>query len=134
MKFDHQAVVPVDLSAAAASRWFETDLIFKIFSRNSNQKKVSVFGLTSAGCLKVSAHDLPLQLQTLYLPVTQPVPIGKAVHPLHCLLLSKQLSQSLVLPVQSIEGNADVDVGPLKVMYVYLGKYCYQTICRPSRT
>lgn len=46
----------------------------------------------------------------------KPVPIGKAVHPLRCLLQSKQLSQSLVLPVQSLEGNGDAqEIGPLKV-------------------
>lgn len=51
----------------------------------------------------------------------QPVPIGKAVHPLHCLLQSKQLSQSVVLPVQSMEGNSEAqEVGPLKVIYSFI--------------
>ncbi|XP_030261591.1 C2 domain-containing protein 3 isoform X3 [Sparus aurata] len=46
----------------------------------------------------------------------KPVPIGKAVHPLHHLLLSKQLSQSVILPVQSLEGNTETqEIGPLKV-------------------
>uniref|UniRef100_A0A8C2WW56 C2 domain containing 3 centriole elongation regulator n=1 Tax=Cyclopterus lumpus TaxID=8103 RepID=A0A8C2WW56_CYCLU len=46
----------------------------------------------------------------------KPVPIGKAVHPLRCLLQSKQLSQSVVLPVQSVEGNRETqEIGPLKV-------------------
>lgn len=56
VKFDHQSVVPVHLSAAAAKQWLETDLIFKIYSRNGDQKKVSVFGLTITDCLKGSAH------------------------------------------------------------------------------
>ncbi|XP_034404215.1 C2 domain-containing protein 3 isoform X2 [Cyclopterus lumpus] len=47
----------------------------------------------------------------------KPVPIGKAVHPLRCLLQSKQLSQSVVLPVQSVEGNRETqEIGPLKVL------------------
>lgn len=45
----------------------------------------------------------------------QPVFIGKAVHPLCCLLQSKQLTQSVVLPV-SVEGNSETkEIGPLKV-------------------
>ncbi|XP_040024846.2 C2 domain-containing protein 3 isoform X1 [Gasterosteus aculeatus] len=46
----------------------------------------------------------------------KPVPIGKAVHPLRCLLESKQLSQSVVLPVQSVEADGKTqEIGPLKV-------------------
>ncbi|XP_034557498.1 C2 domain-containing protein 3 [Notolabrus celidotus] len=46
----------------------------------------------------------------------KPVPIGKAVHPLRCLLQSKQLSQSVILPVLSVESNSGTqEVGPLKV-------------------
>ena len=48
----------------------------------------------------------------------QPVAIGKAVHPLRCLLQSNQLSQSVVLPVQNLEGNSETqEIGPLKVIY-----------------
>ncbi|XP_049431636.1 C2 domain-containing protein 3 isoform X2 [Epinephelus fuscoguttatus] len=84
VKFHQHSVFPVHFSTAAVKRWWETDLIFKIYSRKSDQKK--------------------------------PVPIGKAVHPLRCLLQSKQLSQSVVLPVQSVEGNSETqDIGPLKV-------------------
>uniref|UniRef100_A0A8C9XWC2 C2 domain containing 3 centriole elongation regulator n=1 Tax=Sander lucioperca TaxID=283035 RepID=A0A8C9XWC2_SANLU len=47
----------------------------------------------------------------------KPVPIGKAVYPLRCLLQSKQLSQSVVLPVQSVEENCETqEIGPLKVL------------------
>ncbi len=53
-----------------------------------------------------------------WLLLLQPVPIGKAVHPLRCLLQSKQLSQSVILPVQSLEGNSETrEIGPLKVIY-----------------
>ncbi|KAM9852878.1 C2 domain-containing protein 3 [Aulostomus maculatus] len=46
----------------------------------------------------------------------KPVLIGKAVHPLRCLLQSKQLSQCVALPVHSVEGNKDrQEIGPLKV-------------------
>ncbi|KAM9358901.1 C2 domain-containing protein 3 [Symphorus nematophorus] len=46
----------------------------------------------------------------------KPVLIGKAVHPLRCLLQNKQLSQSVVLPVQSLDGNNETqETGPLKV-------------------
>ncbi|KAK2912866.1 C2 domain-containing protein 3 isoform X2 [Channa argus] len=46
----------------------------------------------------------------------KPVPIGQAVHPLHCLLQSKELRQSVVLPVQNLEGNIKTrEVGHLKV-------------------
>ncbi|KAM3616832.1 uncharacterized protein V6R79_024159 [Siganus canaliculatus] len=84
VKFHQHAVFPVRLSAATVKQWWGTDLIFKIYSRRSDQKK--------------------------------PVPIGKAVHPLRCLLQSKQLSQSVLLPVQSLEGNRDIqELGPLKV-------------------
>ncbi|CAJ1065156.1 LOW QUALITY PROTEIN: C2 domain-containing protein 3 [Xyrichtys novacula] len=84
VKFHQHTVFPVHLSTAAVKQWWETDLVFKIHSRRSDQKK--------------------------------PVPIGKAVHPLRCLLGSKQLSQSVILPVQSVEGSSGVqEVGPLKV-------------------
>lgn len=84
VKFHQQSVFPVHLSTTAVKQWWGTDLLFKIHSRKSNQKK--------------------------------PVLIGKAVHPLRCLLQSKQLSQSVILPVQSLEGNSEMnEIGPLKV-------------------
>ncbi|KAM7399107.1 hypothetical protein PAMP_018399 [Pampus punctatissimus] len=84
VKFHQHSVFPVHLNTTAVKQWWETDLLFKIYSRKSDQKK--------------------------------PVLIGKAVHPLHCLLQSKQLSQSVVLPVQSVEGNSEMhEIGPLKV-------------------
>ncbi|XP_076591806.1 C2 domain-containing protein 3 isoform X2 [Chaetodon auriga] len=84
VKFQQHSVFPVHLSPAAVQKWWGTDLIFKIYSRKSDQKK--------------------------------PVPIGKAVHPLRCLLQSKQLSQSVILPVQSMNGNRETqEIGPLKV-------------------
>lgn len=50
----------------------------------------------------------------------QAVPIGEASHPLRCLLQSKQLSQSVVLPVQNMEGNDEFEeVGPLMVIYIF---------------
>ncbi|KAM6988093.1 C2 domain-containing protein 3 isoform 2-T2 [Tautogolabrus adspersus] len=84
VRFHQHTVFPVHLSTATVKQWWETDLIFKIHSRNSDQKK--------------------------------PVLIGQAVHPLRCLLQSKQLSQSVILPVLSVEGNCEMrEVGPLKV-------------------
>ncbi|XP_070762183.1 C2 domain-containing protein 3 [Enoplosus armatus] len=84
VKFLQHSVFPVHFSTATVKQWWGTDLIFKIYSRKSNQKK--------------------------------PVPIGKAVHPMRCLLQSKQLSQSVILPVQSVEGNSETqEIGPLKV-------------------
>uniref|UniRef100_A0A3Q3GKW4 C2 domain containing 3 centriole elongation regulator n=1 Tax=Labrus bergylta TaxID=56723 RepID=A0A3Q3GKW4_9LABR len=61
----------------------------------------------------------------------QPVLIGKAVHPLHCLLQSKQLSQSVILPVLNVEGNCEMrQVGPLKVTYCF---FClFQVDTKPT--
>lgn len=84
VKFHQHSVFPVHFSTAAVKQWWETDLIFTIYSRKNDQKK--------------------------------PVPIGKAVHPLRSLLQSKQLSQSVVLHVQSVEVNNETqEIGPLKV-------------------
>lgn len=48
--------------------------------------------------------------------VLQPVAIGKAVFPLRCLLQREQLSQTIILPVQSLQGTGESqDIGPLKV-------------------
>lgn len=83
VKFSQRSMFPVHLSTAAIKHWWETDLIFKIYLRRSDQKK-AIF-------------------------------IGKAVHPLHSLLLSKSLSQSLLLPVSLEEEKEAIDIGPLKV-------------------
>uniref|UniRef100_UPI003AACA4FA C2 domain-containing protein 3 n=1 Tax=Centroberyx gerrardi TaxID=166262 RepID=UPI003AACA4FA len=84
VKFDQRCVFPVHFSGATTQQWWGTDLVFRIYSRKSDQKK--------------------------------PVPVGEAVHPLHCLLQREQLSQSVVLPVQSLEGNSETqEIGPLKV-------------------
>ncbi|XP_047248201.1 C2 domain-containing protein 3 isoform X1 [Girardinichthys multiradiatus] len=84
VKFHQLSVFPVHFSAAAIKRWWETEIIFKIYSRKSDQKK--------------------------------PVAVGKAVHPLRSLLQSKELSQSVVLPVHSLEGvRGTQETGPLKV-------------------
>ncbi|KAM9441766.1 C2 domain-containing protein 3 isoform 3-T3 [Salvelinus alpinus] len=46
----------------------------------------------------------------------KPVAIGKAVFPLCCLLQREQLSQTIILPVQSLQGTGESqDIGPLKV-------------------
>ncbi|XP_047449775.1 C2 domain-containing protein 3 isoform X2 [Mugil cephalus] len=85
VRFQQLSVFPVHFSTATVQQWLGTDLIFKIYSRRSDQKK--------------------------------PVAIGKAVHPLHCLLESDQLSQSVVLPVESLQSSrATQEVGPLKVL------------------
>ncbi|XP_029302940.1 LOW QUALITY PROTEIN: C2 domain-containing protein 3 [Cottoperca gobio] len=84
VKFQQHSLFPVNFSTATVKKWWGTDLIFKIYSRKSDQKK--------------------------------PVPIGKAVHPLRSLLQSKQLTQSVVLPVQTVEGNSETqEIGPLRV-------------------
>nr|XP_046245495.1 C2 domain-containing protein 3 isoform X2 [Scatophagus argus] len=60
--------------------------------------------------------DLNFKIYSRTSDQKKPVPIGKAIHPLRHLLESKQLSQSVVLPVQSVEGNSEAqEVGPLKV-------------------
>lgn len=47
----------------------------------------------------------------------QPVLVGEAVHSLSCLLQKKQLSQTVVLPVQNMNGESEFrEVGPLKVI------------------
>ncbi|XP_035478063.2 C2 domain-containing protein 3 isoform X3 [Scophthalmus maximus] len=85
VKFLQRSAFPVRFGTAAVKQLCQIDLIFKIYSRRSDQKK--------------------------------PVPIGKAVQPLRCLLQSKQLSLSpVILPVQSLEGNSDTqEIGPLVV-------------------
>uniref|UniRef100_A0A3P8SCK6 C2 domain containing 3 centriole elongation regulator n=1 Tax=Amphiprion percula TaxID=161767 RepID=A0A3P8SCK6_AMPPE len=82
-RFQQLSVFPVHFSPATVQQWWDSDLLFKIYSRKSDQKK--------------------------------PVAIGKAVHPLRCLLDSKQLSHTVVLPVQSLDKNNEMhQVGPLK--------------------
>ncbi|XP_030600293.1 C2 domain-containing protein 3 isoform X2 [Archocentrus centrarchus] len=83
VNFQHLSVFPVSFSRATVEQWWESDLIFKIYSRKSDQKK--------------------------------PVAIGKAVHPLRCLLQSQQLSQSVILPVQREGSSERQKIGPLKV-------------------
>uniref|UniRef100_A0A3P8SAM6 C2 domain containing 3 centriole elongation regulator n=1 Tax=Amphiprion percula TaxID=161767 RepID=A0A3P8SAM6_AMPPE len=84
-RFQQLSVFPVHFSPATVQQWWDSDLLFKIYSRKSDQKK--------------------------------PVAIGKAVHPLRCLLDSKQLSHTVVLPVQSLDKNNEMhQVGPLKVI------------------
>ncbi|KAM6933309.1 C2 domain-containing protein 3 [Xenentodon cancila] len=91
VKFHQISVFPVHFSTAAVKHWWETDLIFKIYSRRSDQKK--------------------------------PVAVGKAVYPLISLLQTKQLSQPVVLPIQSLENNKGTqEIGPLKVSFE-LGKH-----------
>ncbi|XP_076002075.1 C2 domain-containing protein 3 [Genypterus blacodes] len=84
VKFQQHNVFPVHLNSTTVKLWWGTDLIFKIYSRKTDQKK--------------------------------PLLIGEATHPLRCLLESKQLSHSLVLTVQSVEGICETQqIGPLKV-------------------
>lgn len=85
VKFNQRSLFPVHLSTAAIKQWWKTDLIFKIYSRKSDQRK--------------------------------PVFIGKAVYPLRSLLLSTQLSQSLLLPVTVDQDSETRDTGPLKVSF-----------------
>uniref|UniRef100_A0A3Q2QQ88 C2 domain containing 3 centriole elongation regulator n=1 Tax=Fundulus heteroclitus TaxID=8078 RepID=A0A3Q2QQ88_FUNHE len=91
VNFHQLSVFPVHFNAAAIKRWWETELIFKIYSRKSDQKK--------------------------------PVAVGEAVHPLRSLLQSKELSQSLSLLVQSLEGTQDV--GPLRVIHLFYMHYFF---------
>lgn len=54
----------------------------------------------------------------------QPILIGRAVHPLSSLLQSKRLSQCVVLPVLSMEGNSEAqEAGPLKVTQYVIVKH-----------
>ncbi|XP_041850756.1 C2 domain-containing protein 3 isoform X2 [Melanotaenia boesemani] len=84
VKFHHLSVFPVHFNRATVKKWWDTDLIFKIYLRKSDQKK--------------------------------PLAIGKAVYQLCCLLQNDQLSQSVILPVQKLEGNNNTqEIGPLKI-------------------
>lgn len=83
VKFNQRSVFPIHLSTTAVKQWWETDIVFSIYSRKSDQKK--------------------------------PVFIGRAVHPLRCLLQSKQLCQTLLLPVSVERSSETKDIGPLKV-------------------
>lgn len=46
--FHHRSVFPVRLRKDTVKQWWVTDLIFKIYSRKSDQKKVSDFWLNMA--------------------------------------------------------------------------------------
>ncbi|XP_029699383.1 C2 domain-containing protein 3 isoform X2 [Takifugu rubripes] len=84
VNFHHLSVFPVRLTTATVRRWSETELIFKLYIRKSDQRK--------------------------------PVLIGKAIYLLNYLLQNKQLSQTVFLPVQNMEGDGEFSkVGPLKV-------------------
>ncbi|TNN01658.1 hypothetical protein fugu_011040 [Takifugu bimaculatus] len=84
VNFHHLSVFPVRLTTATVRRWSETELIFKLYIRKSDQRK--------------------------------PVLIGKAIYLLNYLLQNKQLSQTVFLPVQNMEGDGEFcKVGPLKV-------------------
>ncbi|KAM9734096.1 C2 domain-containing protein 3 isoform 2-T2 [Menidia menidia] len=84
VRFHQLSVFPVHFDRATVTKWWETDLLFKIYVRKSDQKK--------------------------------PVAVGKAAHPLRCLLQSSQLRQSVLLPVQNLEGSSGAQgIGPLKV-------------------
>ncbi|XP_070685639.1 C2 domain-containing protein 3 [Pempheris klunzingeri] len=63
--------------------------------------------------------DLNFKIYSRKSDQKKPVSVGEAVHPLRCLLQSKQLSQSVVLPVQSVMGNIDTtqEIGPLRVSF-----------------
>lgn len=45
VKFHHRSVFPVHFRKDVVKQWWVTDLIFKIYSRKSDQKKVSGFWL-----------------------------------------------------------------------------------------
>ncbi|XP_071352498.1 C2 domain-containing protein 3 isoform X2 [Trachinotus anak] len=60
--------------------------------------------------------DLIFKIYSRRIDQKKPVPVGRAVHPMRSLLQDKQLSQSVVLPVQSLEGNSEIkETGPLVV-------------------
>ncbi|KAJ3590477.1 hypothetical protein NHX12_008428 [Muraenolepis orangiensis] len=60
--------------------------------------------------------DLVFNLYSRNKSQQKPVPVGKAVYPLRCLLEREQLSQSVVLPVQRLDGAGEsLEMGPLKV-------------------
>ncbi|XP_054649779.1 C2 domain-containing protein 3 isoform X3 [Dunckerocampus dactyliophorus] len=85
VRFHQDSVFPVHFSKTAIEQWWATDLLFKIYSRRSDQKKVDV--------------------------------IGQATYPLRRLLQSKQLSQSLALPVYRREDNSQTqELGLLRVL------------------
>lgn len=45
VKFHQHSVFPVHFSTETVKKWWGTDLSFKIYSRKSDQKKVSSFGV-----------------------------------------------------------------------------------------
>ncbi|XP_054454467.1 C2 domain-containing protein 3 [Anoplopoma fimbria] len=81
-----------------------------------HQHSVFPVHFSTATVKKWWGTDLTFKVYSRKSDQKKPVPIGEAVHPLSCLLQSRQLSQSVVLPVQSLEGNGKTqEIGPLKV-------------------
>ncbi|CAN9510846.1 unnamed protein product [Ophioblennius macclurei] len=77
VRFQQAAAFPVRLGSAALRHWWESDLSFRIYCRDGEQKKAAAAAA-----------------------------VGEAVHPLRRLLQSERLHQSLVLPVQSAGRDA----------------------------
>ncbi|XP_069568432.1 C2 domain-containing protein 3 isoform X4 [Brachyistius frenatus] len=80
--------------------------------------QVSVFPVhfSPAAVKQLWETDLIFNIYTRKGHQKKPVAVGKAVHRLRHLLQSKQLSQDVVLPVLSLEGNSETqEIGPLKV-------------------
>ncbi|RVE65068.1 hypothetical protein OJAV_G00131770 [Oryzias javanicus] len=91
VKFQQISVFPVQFDPATLKLWQETELKFRIYSRNYNQKKA--------------------------------VAVGEAVYPMCRLLQSSQLRHSVVLPVQSMQGNVrNQEISHLK-MSLELGRH-----------
>uniref|UniRef100_A0A3Q3A8A3 C2 domain containing 3 centriole elongation regulator n=1 Tax=Kryptolebias marmoratus TaxID=37003 RepID=A0A3Q3A8A3_KRYMA len=80
--------------------------------------QVSVFPVhfSTAAIKQWWETDLTFKVYSRTSDQKKPVAVGEAVHPLRGLLQSKELSQSVAVPVQSLEGvHRTQEIGPLKV-------------------
>ncbi len=66
VKFQQRSVFPVHLSTSTVKQWWGTDLIFKIYSRQSDQKKVSSFGINTVHWM-VKIHNIRSFISTVFL-------------------------------------------------------------------
>ncbi|XP_028276134.1 C2 domain-containing protein 3 isoform X2 [Parambassis ranga] len=78
-----------------------------------HQMSVFPIHVSTAAVQQWCGTDLIFKIYVRKSDQKKPVVVGKAVHPLRSLLQSQQFSQSVVLPVQSLDGHNEI--GPLKV-------------------
>ncbi|CAL8352802.1 unnamed protein product [Lota lota] len=80
------------------------------------QRSVFPVSLVGENLKQYRETDVVFNLYSRNKSQQKPVPVGKAVYPLRCLLERERLSQSVVLPVQRPDGAGESqEIGPLKV-------------------